>query len=111
MEWKNVEGFASVRSFFEFVIKNCVVCTCLECLNLYHIHREYGNIFKYGNRNAASHLWSSFLLDRAWNFDQGKVSLFQCFTLHHQHQLNTRYHALDVLVFLCGLGISGKCFI
>ena len=24
MEWKNVEGFASVRSFFEFVIKNCV---------------------------------------------------------------------------------------
>jgi len=29
------------------------------------LHREYGNIFKHGNRNAASHLWSSFLLDRA----------------------------------------------
>merc|ERR1712178_517487 len=29
------------------------------------LHREYGNIFKYGNRNAASHLWSSFIMDRA----------------------------------------------
>jgi len=29
------------------------------------LHREYGNIFKHGNRNAASHLWSSFLMDRA----------------------------------------------
>lgn len=29
------------------------------------LHREYGNIFRHGNRNAASHLWSSFLLDRA----------------------------------------------
>ena len=29
------------------------------------LHREYSNIFKYGNRNAASHLWSTFLLDRA----------------------------------------------
>lgn len=29
------------------------------------LHREYGNIFKHGNRNAASHLWSSFLIDRA----------------------------------------------
>jgi hypothetical protein len=29
------------------------------------LHSEYRNIFKHGNRNAASHLWSSFLLDRA----------------------------------------------
>jgi len=29
------------------------------------LHGEYGNIFKFGNRNAASHLWSTFLLDRA----------------------------------------------
>jgi hypothetical protein len=29
------------------------------------LHKEYGRIFKYGNRNAASHLWSTFLLDRA----------------------------------------------
>lgn len=26
---------------------------------------EYSNIFRYGNRNAASHLWSSFLLQRS----------------------------------------------
>lgn len=29
------------------------------------LHREYGNIFRYGNRNAASHMWSSFLINRA----------------------------------------------
>ena len=29
------------------------------------LHREYYNIFRYGNRNAASHLWASFLLERA----------------------------------------------
>ena len=29
------------------------------------LHREYSNIFRHGNRNAASHLWSSFILDRA----------------------------------------------
>ena len=28
------------------------------------LHREYGNIFRHGNRNAASHLWSTFLFDR-----------------------------------------------
>jgi len=26
---------------------------------------EYSNIFRYGNRNAASHLWSAFLMERA----------------------------------------------
>ena len=26
---------------------------------------EYGNIFRHGNRNAASHLWATFLLQRA----------------------------------------------
>lgn len=29
------------------------------------LHKEYPKIFLKGNRNAASHLWSSFLLDRA----------------------------------------------
>lgn len=29
------------------------------------LHREYGNIFRHGNRNAASHLWATFLLQRA----------------------------------------------
>lgn len=29
------------------------------------LHREYSTIFKHGNRNAASHLWSTFLIERA----------------------------------------------
>eukprot|EP00931_Biecheleriopsis_adriatica_P051160 TRINITY_DN29648_c0_g2_i1.p1 TRINITY_DN29648_c0_g2~~TRINITY_DN29648_c0_g2_i1.p1 ORF type:complete len:407 (+),score=56.61 TRINITY_DN29648_c0_g2_i1:84-1304(+) len=29
------------------------------------LHKEYSNIFRHGNRNAASHLWSTFLMDRA----------------------------------------------
>jgi len=29
------------------------------------LHHEYGNIFRHGNRNAASHLWSSFVLQRS----------------------------------------------
>ena len=37
------------------------------------LHREYGNIFKNGNRNAASHHWSTFLLSRAENFDTTKL--------------------------------------
>merc|ERR1711865_1327278 len=30
-----------------------------------HLWQEYNNIFKHGNRNAASHLWSSFLMEHA----------------------------------------------
>jgi hypothetical protein len=29
------------------------------------LRNEYGNIFRHGNRNAASHRWATFLLDRA----------------------------------------------
>lgn len=29
------------------------------------LHREYRNIFKHGSRNAASHLWSNFILERS----------------------------------------------
>ena len=29
------------------------------------LHAEYSNIFRHGNRNAASHRWTTFLLDRA----------------------------------------------
>lgn len=44
------------------------------------LHREYGNIFKHGNRNAASHLWSSFLLDRSYQMDAAKLeSMFTAF--------------------------------
>jgi len=28
------------------------------------LHAEYSNIFRHGNRNAASHLWSSFIFER-----------------------------------------------
>lgn len=30
-----------------------------------NLQKQYGNIFKSGNRNAASHLWSRFLLERS----------------------------------------------
>lgn len=33
--------------------------------NVRDLHQQYYNIFKHGNRNAASHLWSKFLLDRS----------------------------------------------
>ena len=36
-----------------------------EALTLYDLRNEYGTIFKHGNRNAASHRWATFLLDRA----------------------------------------------
>ena len=34
---------------------------------------EYSNIFRYGNRNAASHLWSSFLLQRSAQMTQDRL--------------------------------------
>mmetsp|Transcript_42126 Transcript_42126/g.106009 ORF Transcript_42126/g.106009 Transcript_42126/m.106009 type:complete len:341 (+) Transcript_42126:38-1060(+) len=34
---------------------------------------QYFNIFKTGNRNAASHLWASFVLERAGSMPSGKV--------------------------------------
>merc|ERR1719162_2261755 len=39
------------------------------------LHKEYGNIFKFGNRNAASHLWSSFLLQRSHQMTDTKLKL------------------------------------
>jgi len=33
--------------------------------NVRDLHQQYYSIFKHGNRNAASHLWSKFLLDRS----------------------------------------------
>ena len=37
------------------------------------LHREYNNIFRYGNRNAASHLWSTFLLERSESMTKKKL--------------------------------------
>lgn len=44
------------------------------------LHQEYYNIFKYGNRNAASHLWSKFIIDRASQMTPEKfISMFTGF--------------------------------
>lgn len=44
------------------------------------LHQMYSKIFKYGNRNAASHLWASFLIDRSKTMSEGKLkSLFEGF--------------------------------
>ena len=40
------------------------------------LHREYNNIFRYGNRNAASHRWSTFLLDRADQMTPERLNFF-----------------------------------
>lgn len=36
---------------------------------------EYRNIFKFGNRNAASHLWSTFILERSAQMSAKKLEL------------------------------------
>jgi len=38
------------------------------------LHQQYYNIFKHGNRNAASHLWSKFLLDRSHEMTADKLT-------------------------------------
>lgn len=44
------------------------------------LHREYNNIFRYGNRNAASHLWVKFLLERSHQMTHERlVSMFTGF--------------------------------
>ncbi|CAK0847647.1 unnamed protein product [Prorocentrum cordatum] len=48
------------------------------------LHREYRNIFLHGNRNAASHLWSWFLLERSSQMSHQQLlfvllCMFSCF--------------------------------
>uniref|UniRef100_A0A7S4B7W2 Uncharacterized protein n=1 Tax=Chrysotila carterae TaxID=13221 RepID=A0A7S4B7W2_CHRCT len=50
--------------------------TCLESASVMDLHREYGNIFESGNRNAASHLWASFLIDRQAQMTQSRFEMF-----------------------------------
>lgn len=38
------------------------------------LHQQYYNIFRHGNRNAASHLWSKFLLDRSQEMTPEKLT-------------------------------------
>jgi len=40
------------------------------------LHNEYNNIFRYGNRNAASHLWATFLLQRASQMTVSRLEFF-----------------------------------
>ena len=37
------------------------------------LHQEYHQIFKFGNRNAASHRWATFLLERAGGMNAEKL--------------------------------------
>ena len=44
------------------------------------MHAQYNNIFRTGNRNAASHLWSSWILERAAALSKPNlVALFGAF--------------------------------
>mmetsp|Transcript_27073 Transcript_27073/g.56872 ORF Transcript_27073/g.56872 Transcript_27073/m.56872 type:complete len:129 (+) Transcript_27073:191-577(+) len=47
-----------------------------ESASVMDLHREYGNIFESGNRNAASHLWASFLIDRQAQMTQSRFEMF-----------------------------------
>jgi len=40
------------------------------------LHNEYSNIFRHGNRNAASHLWASFLLNRSTQMTADRLKFF-----------------------------------
>lgn len=40
------------------------------------LHNEYNHIFQRGNRNAASHRWSTFLLERASQMTPERIDLF-----------------------------------
>lgn len=40
------------------------------------LHNEYSNIFRRGNRNAASHRWATFLLDRAYQMTAHRLGMF-----------------------------------
>ncbi|KAL9186736.1 hypothetical protein ACHAXT_010456 [Thalassiosira profunda] len=40
------------------------------------LHNEYRNIFRHGNRNAASHRWATFLLERAPQMTPRRLSAF-----------------------------------
>jgi len=46
-------------------VTQLVDCGSWQGNHVEELHQQYYNIFKTQNRNAASHLWSSFLLDRA----------------------------------------------
>jgi len=44
--------------------------------SVHDLFQEYNTIFRHGNRNAASHLWSTFLLDRASQMSLSRLRFF-----------------------------------
>ena len=51
------------------------VATPWHAQTVQDLWNEYSKIFKYGNRNAASHLWSTFILERSAQMSAQKLEL------------------------------------
>lgn len=63
--------------FFGFARSSSFDAPPTSCSDL---HRRYNYIFRYGNRNSASHLWSAHLLDLANKMDAKEFEdLNRCF--------------------------------
>ena len=71
------------KPFGTFSAVTLVICFIAHCLalNITELHDKYNDIFyRSGNRNAASHLWSSYVLERAPNLTELEIyNLFSGF--------------------------------
>jgi len=69
--------------FLAFSVFVCGALTSASPIKLKSIrefHHQYNNIFKYGNRNAASHKWANFLLKDSTIYTNNKlIELFSGF--------------------------------
>jgi len=65
------------RATAEIAVPNPVaqVATPWRGETVQDLWNEYSNIFKFGNRNAASHLWSTFILERSAQMSAKKLEL------------------------------------
>jgi len=43
--------------------------------NVKDLHNEYSNIFKFGNRNAASHIWTTFILGNSVDMTPEQIEM------------------------------------
>ena len=62
------------------------------------LHKEYYTIFKHGNRNAASHLWSAFLLARSPQMTAARfeeLSTGYCAVSGSPVQVHRHTHGMD----------------
>jgi len=85
------ESFSPMRVFRSVIVCAALVCVTTsnvvlawEGTRVQDLWAEYRNIFTSGNRNAASHLWSAFLIDRAHSM-----------TLERFNSLNEGYCAVS----------------